>query len=287
MYGEASPKDVIQAGARERVGFAYRCSRSSLRMLWFSCLAFLFLAALPRSATSQQRCDPSVPRDDADPDSYRERDRDRCEGYFMQPVSSPVIDLTLVGFTASTKYDSHSAAPVQLLWTPPPGSAQIAIHARSINPRVLFRMDTYKPAQSSPYHWPTTFVAQHNIPAGDIRIFATTQAPGFTRRIVIPLVVGQRNTTVTPTHYCVDVVTPYPMDGLRAVLEYRDPATNTWVQRGGWPVTGELGSEAQNCFPIAWIPSGHFGRVTYHVTYVDVGGSAPKGSPLSILYYRP
>src|SRR4051812_27417646 len=83
------------------------------------------LCLLPASrASAQVRCDPAVPRNDAQSSGYRPRG-DRCEGIYKRQVSS--FGVQLVSLTARSEPGDMctAGAPVQMIW-PAPSAGLVA-----------------------------------------------------------------------------------------------------------------------------------------------------------------
>lgn len=134
---------------------------SSLIDITGFCL-FFFLALQEYAFAQKSQCDPNLPRNSNDPYGYRDRGN-RCEGLYIREVSGST--LPVVSFTAAFEnYDLDSDQPLRVTWqTPAPRQFSMHLQAQGIWPRLYYRMDTSRPADSTSYTWSTNLLAALNI----------------------------------------------------------------------------------------------------------------------------
>jgi hypothetical protein len=95
--------------------------------------------------------------------AYQERDNNRCEGFYVQEVSS--TDISLVSLTQSGVVKSTST--LTMTWHVPTTSESpiISIQALSIKSRLYYRMDTSEAAtgQQGQFDWVTEYLNRAGI----------------------------------------------------------------------------------------------------------------------------
>ncbi len=117
--------------------------------------ALLCFPTFTTGAAAQTRCDPSVPRNDAQSSGYRPRG-DRCEGTYKRPVSSfgvQLVSLTAAGLTELCA----PGAMVHMVWpdvTGVAGAGPIRVQAESMKPLLYYRLDVDRQAGATSYPWP-------------------------------------------------------------------------------------------------------------------------------------
>jgi hypothetical protein len=172
-------------------------SRARLGLMAASCLVFLATAAVlaPTSIASQgatpqaRACDPYLPISLDNPFGYRPRG-DRCEGVYIQPVSS--TPLVVASFGQLNLPESFRADGALLLeWAP--GAGEVRLRTTALKPRTYYRMDSRLPAASHSYRWPTDVLAALHLTSSDIGVVAwTSRKIGTTvREMYLPLRIGE------------------------------------------------------------------------------------------------
>lgn len=167
------------------------------------------LSALSLVCSAQAPCDLELVRqtNPNDKDRYVQRDKDRCEGVYLQLVSGTVGELLVASLTAP------SGGPMQwpaigaltLRWNQFSGG-DVHIQAFPLVPRKHFRLDVLRRAVAS-YDWNTNLVAKYLAPA-EVGLVAWTIAPvnGRNQRVYLPLAVGSSGAPRGP--YSVTLVPP-------------------------------------------------------------------------------
>jgi hypothetical protein len=112
----------------------------------------IFLAAStpadPDPTETSEFCDPRLQTDDETPLGYRDRG-DRCEGLYVQPVSSSVLQIA--SFARSISMPA-TAGRVPIRWRPPVAS-RASIRVVDLRRRLYYRMDTTRPAGATSFDW--------------------------------------------------------------------------------------------------------------------------------------
>jgi|RhiMetdeSRZDD1v2_1073273.scaffolds.fasta_scaffold03607_14 hypothetical protein len=134
-----------------RVSFSY-----GMRQLSGAAVVILLVCLFsPHESVAQVRCDPALPRNDAQSSGYRPRG-DRCEGIYKRPVSS--FGVQLISLTAQTDLpDLCGSAPVYMVWpvaAAVSGAGPIHVQAESMRPLLYYRLDVDRQASVQSFQWP-------------------------------------------------------------------------------------------------------------------------------------
>lgn len=113
----------------------------------------LVAGLLSREAAAEEFCDKGLTRAKNTAYAYDNRDDDRCEGFFTQPVAGE--SLVLASLVSSISLASDAAAgALALTW----GAAQtesVTVQAVSLRKPKYYRMDTRRPGNVSSFSWNT------------------------------------------------------------------------------------------------------------------------------------
>jgi hypothetical protein len=155
--------------------------------------AFVCILTWPAHAAAQARCDPSVPRNEAQSSGYRPRG-DRCEGIYKRPVNS--FGVQLVSLTAHGLAELCApGTPVHMVWPGAaaiPGAGPIRVQAESMRPLLYYRLDVDRQAGASSYQWPAEPRCSSDVGlrVADVGIIARTTAMLAGKPIEVLLPVG-------------------------------------------------------------------------------------------------
>jgi hypothetical protein len=143
--------------------------------------------------SAQTPCDSDLVRqtNPSDNDRYFQRDRDRCEGVYLQQVAGTVGELLVASITAPGQAPVLWPAnrPLTLSWNPFPGG-DVHIQAFPLVPRKHFRLDVVSGAVES-YDWNTSLVAKYLTPAETGFVAWTlAQINGRKQRVYLPMSLG-------------------------------------------------------------------------------------------------
>ncbi len=139
-----------------------------------------------------------MPRDDH-PYGYRIRN-DRCEGIYIEKVSSTV--LSLVSLTKPIgEFDINEREHLSIKWRVP-GDGEIRIRANGLKSRLYYRMDSIQPLGSMSYLWPADVLSALNINKNNIGLVAWINHPkNDQERIYVPLEIGSTNQQLEKNKY--------------------------------------------------------------------------------------
>jgi hypothetical protein len=143
-------------------------------------------------------CNPDLLRqtNSKDQDRYSQREKDRCEGVYLEQVAGAVGDLLVASLTTAGKLPVQWPAngPLRLQWHSPV-TGPVHIQAFPVVPRKYFRLDVVSDAGSS-YDWNTGIISRYLTPSETgVVAWTTTQVNGRDQRIYLPLVVGASGTS--------------------------------------------------------------------------------------------
>jgi hypothetical protein len=155
-------------------------------------LLLLCLLAAPDPALAQARCDPTLPRNDAQSSGYRPRG-DRCEGIYKRPV--PSFGVELVSLTAASSADLCSGSSIHMVWPAAAsltGAGPVRVRAESFRPLLYYRLDLDRPANAVSYLWPSEPRCNSDVSltAKDVGIIASTNVTRDGKPLEVLLPVG-------------------------------------------------------------------------------------------------
>jgi hypothetical protein len=145
--------------------------------------------------SAQSNCDSSLIQMSTGPLGYRARG-DRCEGIYVKQVGSTT--LLVASFTEFfDPYDAKSGKSLEIEWGSLINKTGVQIRAQGVRQKLYYRMDSFRPAATTSYTWPTDILASLNISKKDIGVIGTTRhAVGQVQRdIYLPLRIRQQADT--------------------------------------------------------------------------------------------
>ena len=149
-------------------------------------------------AIQNNHCDPYLPVSKDAVFGYRARG-DRCEGVYIQPVSStPLVVASFGRFPRPDSYQPTGSVLVE--WTPDTGD--VRLRTMSLKPRMYYRMDSRQRASAGSFAWRTNVLAALRLTGSDIGLVAWTRRTlgGAARNVYLPVRMGapasgERDTT--------------------------------------------------------------------------------------------
>ena len=179
--------------------FLNRKASMLLRMNRALLAASLFAISLVCSA--QAPCDVELlhQADPNDKDRYSQREKDRCEGVYLQNVSSTVGQILVASVTATSggPWQWPAGGRLALHWNQF-SNGDVHIQAFPLVPQKHYRLDVLTRAVST-YEWNTDLVAKHLAPDQTGLVAWTIAAiNGNSRRVYLPMRVGTVGATNGP-----------------------------------------------------------------------------------------
>ena len=158
-------------------------------------LVFLphLLAGYLNDTFGQTHCDPSLPLITNNELGYRDRG-DRCEGTYIKQVGSTT--LYVASFTELfEQFDPKSGTPLQIEWDNLANTTGVHIRAQAVKQKVYYRMDSFRPATTASFNWPTNILASLNILKKDIGVIGTARVTigQVQRDVYLPLRIRQQS----------------------------------------------------------------------------------------------
>jgi len=156
-------------------------------------IVFLLLSAISQVCSAQTQCDLEVIRqaDPKDRDHYFQRDKNRCEGVYLEQVAGTVGSLLVASLTGRRGVLAQWPVngPLTFRWNQF-ASGEVHIQAFPVVPRKFFRLDVFERGAAE-YAWNTDLVAKYLTPA-EVGLVAWTLAPidGRNQRVYLPIAVG-------------------------------------------------------------------------------------------------
>ena len=171
------------SGESRQLSESGRLKRRGATIAWIVSVAFWTLAPCPSLANPV--CDPVLKTDPADPLAYRLRE-DRCEGLFVQQVSGSIRVASL--HFAPRTFSLGVGQSVRLSWSFSLDRPN-RLRAVSLKPKVYYRMDTLRPAESTSYGWPTDLLEQLGVSDNEIGLVSwqDTEIAGSETRLYSPV----------------------------------------------------------------------------------------------------
>jgi hypothetical protein len=154
----ASKARVLKLGGRA-------ISKARVLKLGGRAILVASLAVIPLVCSAQVPCDLELVHqtDPKDNDRYMQREKDRCEGVYLENYASTVGDLLVASLTTRERSRQWPAGgPLALRWNQFPG-ADVHLQAFPLVPRKHFRLDVRAGAVTS-YEWNTNLVAKYLTP---------------------------------------------------------------------------------------------------------------------------
>jgi hypothetical protein len=191
------------------------------------------LATPVQTPPQTEFCDPGLAAPRTHPFGYRARG-DRCEGIYVQDVGQST--LTLVSLTRFfEEYDLASGEALRVTWTAP-GNAPVQLQARSVKPRLYFRMDTTRPHGATSYVWPSNVLAALAISRQDLGVLGWVRDAGRngTRAVYLPLRIQQRTDAKEAGRYQATLLAGRELSEVYVTLAKTrgDGAPETFLKRG-------------------------------------------------------
>ncbi len=154
----------------------------------------------PSASAQDNVCDPLLENRVAGPWAYSQRE-DRCEGLYVEQVSGEV--LAIVSFTSAfDDFDLGTGKPLVVEWTAP-GAGELHLRARSLEPKIYYRMDSRQPAEAESFRWPLEVLAGVGIGRTSLGVLGSIERPlaGKERRVLLALRIGQASGTTAEGSY--------------------------------------------------------------------------------------
>ena len=156
-------------------------------------ITVVLLPVLSLVSSAQTPCDLELVRqtNPKDNDRYVQRDKDRCEGVYLQQVAGTVGDLLVASLTAPVAglVQWPANGTLTLRWNQF-ASGNVHIQAFPLVPRKYFRLDVVRSAAAS-YDWNTNLVAKYLTPAeAGLVAWTIAQINGRNERVYLPMGVG-------------------------------------------------------------------------------------------------
>lgn len=165
-----------------------------MRVLCPAMVVLLALLVFARSSFPQDNlCDPNLRTNKTNPNSYRLRDNDRCEGVYIEGQSGSA-NLLIGSFTEVFEdYSNGTGQPLIIDWTAPTNS-RVRLRAYSLRQKYYYRMDTYRSVDQSSFSWPISILAALGLPKDQVGIVGWTQYQigAQSRDLYLPLRVKQQ-----------------------------------------------------------------------------------------------
>jgi hypothetical protein len=151
------------------------------------------LVVIPLVCSAQAPCDPELVHqtDPNDKDRYALREKDRCEGVYLQNVSGTVGDLLVASLTGASEgsWAWPAAGDLALRWHQF-SAGDVHIQAFPLVPRKYFRLDVLPGAVAS-YEWNTDLVAKYLAPnQTGLVAWSITAISGHNERVYLPMAIG-------------------------------------------------------------------------------------------------
>ncbi len=144
----------------------------------------------PSASAQDSVCDSLLDNDVAGPWAYGQRE-DRCEGLYVEQVSGAV--LAIVSLTSVFEnYDLDRGTPFIVEWTAP-GAGELHLRARSLEPKIYYRMDSRQRAEAESFRWPLEVLAGIGLGRARLGVLGSMEWPlaGRKQRVLLPLRIGQ------------------------------------------------------------------------------------------------
>ncbi len=162
------------------------------------CVIVLF-SVVSASPADAQHCDPDVPVSSNyalryDQRGSPEENSDRCEGLFVQEVSSRPLEVASFTWVFET-YEPVSEDHLTVTWEAP-NALRAHLQGLALRPHLYYRMDTTRPAESTSFRWDAVILAKFNISRNDLGVIGWVERDE--RKVYLPLRIT-RGPTATPS----------------------------------------------------------------------------------------
>lgn len=159
--------------------------------------------SLPSGAHAQRHCDTTVPVSQQYAFHYKERgaparNDDRCEGIYVQEVSSTALQLASFALLFE-EYDPDEDEYLLVTWEAPERRA-VRLLGHGLRHSLFYRMDTTRPADSTTFRWPVSILSSHGVRRDHLGVLGWI-ARQAGQRIYLPLRITRRETEQQPDHY--------------------------------------------------------------------------------------
>lgn len=155
-------------------------------------LVVLCSASVPAQTPAPAiHCDSSVLAPARDPLAYSRRG-DRCEGLYVQQVAAGT-GLEILSFTEPvTPFPIGRGDVLRLEWTAKT-EGPVRIRAKSLKPRVYYRMDTERPGGTTTFDWPGDVLGQLQLQSEQVGVVAVMSQAigGRIEDVYLPVSVGK------------------------------------------------------------------------------------------------
>jgi hypothetical protein len=129
-------------------------------------------AVAAQAGAPQSPCDPSLNQTSQNPQGYKLRG-DRCEGIYIQPVSSS--NLLLASFTNYFEdFDPNSLEKLSVDWSSPAQSL-VRLRAYSLREKLYYQMDSVAALGTTTYVWPGSVLNSLHLSKQDIGVVGFTE----------------------------------------------------------------------------------------------------------------
>ena len=216
-----------------------------------STITFILATTIASLCPGQTPCDSELVRqaNPNDRDRYSQREKDRCEGVYLQQVSGTIGELLVVSLTTAgarlAQWPSNGALPLR--WNFFAASSEVHIQAFPIVPRKHFRMDVVRGAVESPvesYDWNTNLVAKYLAPSeAGLVSWTLAQINGRRQRVYLPMAVG--TSAVPKGPYRLTLVPPTDLSEVYLTVAGIAPGekplrTHTPLKFGSYPANQKI-----------------------------------------------
>lgn len=233
---------------------------------------------------AQVPCDSFLLKNTDSPLGYSNRG-DRCEGLYIKEVGSST--LRVVSLTESFEpINTGSGKALQIEWDRPPGNNIVRLRAQGIKRRLYYRMDTFRPAGSGSYNWPSNMLASLNILPGDIGILGLTRyAVGKNEQdVYLPLRIKQQGSYIHSGTYQLVLLPGVELSEvyISMALTGPDGQPRPFIKDGEKLGFGYYPAERGIEIPV----TGLKGKGTY---YMEIGATLRSGgtSTIELWFYKP
>ncbi|MHA4808846.1 hypothetical protein ACX0G9_12100 [Flavitalea flava] len=233
--------------------------------------------------SAQVPCDSSLLKNTGSPLSYSNRG-DRCEGLYIKEVGSSTLQIvSLTEFFE--QYNNGSGKALQMEWDRPPGNGVTRLRAQGIKRRLYYRMDTFQPAGSGSFNWPSNILASLNILPGDIGVLGLTRyAVGqMEQDVYLPLRIKQQGSYIHSGTYKLVLLPGVELSEVYISMALTDPdgQPRQFIKDGEKLGFGYYPAERGIEIPV----SGLKGKGTY---FMEIGATLRSGgtSTIELWFYK-
>jgi hypothetical protein len=231
-------------------------------------------AAAAQGGTSQDPCDPNLHQISDNPLGYKLRG-DRCEGIYIQPVSSS--SLLLASFTSLFEnFDANGVERLSVNWLSP-AKTPVRLRAYGLREKLYYQMDTVIPSDKTAYLWPATVLNSLHLSKQDVGVVGFTNFPvgGQDRTVYLPLRISDKSQKTAPGYQIVVI----PGEELKEVF-----LSLAKIEADGQPHTFSISDRPLH---LGYYPAerGIFIDIPDPgqpgIYYVEIGATSKYGNPLS------